>query len=92
MQGQVSLGFMSYRTYSIVLIGVGVVMMLGSWLGSERTRMGAQPRRGRYPRMAKLLGINITQLFTITFAFGSGMAASAAGSAPNSSASTRSIR
>jgi len=76
MQGQISLGFMTYRTYSIVLIGVGVVMMLGLWLGFERTRMGAQIRAAvDNRRMAESLGINITQLFTITFAFGSGMAA-----------------
>src|SRR6476469_811348 len=32
MQGQVSLGFMAYRTYSIVLIVAGSVIMLGLWL------------------------------------------------------------
>jgi len=76
MQGQLSLGFMAYRTYSIVLIIIGVVIMLGLWLGFERTRMGAQIRAAvDNRRMAESLGINITQLFTITFAFGSGMAA-----------------
>src|SRR5258707_14420611 len=76
MQGQISLGFMPSRPYRIVLIGVGVIMMLGLWLGFERTRMGAQIRAAvDNRRMAESLGINITQLFTITFAFGSGMAA-----------------
>ena len=76
LQGQLNLGFMTYRTYSIVLIGVGVLIMLGLWLGFERTRMGAQIRAAvDNRRMAESLGINITQLFTITFAFGSGMAA-----------------
>lgn len=76
MQGQVSLGFMTYRTYSLVLIVVGVLIMLGLWLGFERTRMGAQIRAAvDNRRMAESLGINITRLFTITFAFGSGMAA-----------------
>ena len=76
MQGQLNLGFMTYRTYSIVLIVVGVVIMLGLWLGFERTRMGAQIRAAvDNRRMAESLGINITRLFTITFAFGSGMAA-----------------
>jgi branched-chain amino acid transport system permease protein len=76
MQGQINLGFMTYRTYSIVLIGVGVVIMLALWLGFERTRMGAQIRAAvDNRRMAESLGINITRLFTITFAFGSGMAA-----------------
>lgn len=76
MQGQIDLGFMTYRTYSIVLIGVGVVIMLGLWLGFERTRMGAQIRAAvDNRRMAESLGINITRLFTLVFAFGSGMAA-----------------
>jgi branched-chain amino acid transport system permease protein len=76
MQGQLNLGFMTYRTYSIVLIVVGVVIMLALWLGFERTRMGAQIRAAvDNRRMAESLGINITRLFTITFAFGSGMAA-----------------
>jgi branched-chain amino acid transport system permease protein len=76
LQGQIDLGFMSYRTYSIVLIVVGVIIMLGLWLGFERTRMGAQIRAAvDNRRMAESLGINITRLFTITFAFGSGMAA-----------------
>jgi branched-chain amino acid transport system permease protein len=76
MQGQINLGFMTYRTYSIVLIAVGCVIMLGLWLGFERTRMGAQIRAAvDNRRMAESLGINITRLFTITFAFGSGMAA-----------------
>lgn len=76
MQGQTNLGFMTYRTYSIVLIVVGCLIMLGLWLGFERTRMGAQIRAAvDNRRMAESLGINITRLFTITFAFGSGMAA-----------------
>jgi branched-chain amino acid transport system permease protein len=76
MQGQIDLGFMTYRAYSIVLIAVGVVIMLGLWLGFERTRMGAQIRAAvDNRRMAESLGINIARLFTITFAFGSGMAA-----------------
>src|SRR6185295_16621730 len=62
--------------YSIVLIAVGVVLVVALWLGFERTRMGAQIRAAvDNRRMAESLGINIGRLFTITFAFGSGMAA-----------------
>ena len=76
LQGQLDLGFMHYRTYSIFLIGVGVLMVIGLWFGFERTRMGAQIRAAvDNRRMAESLGINISRLFTITFAFGSGMAA-----------------
>jgi branched-chain amino acid transport system permease protein len=76
LQGQLDLGFFEYRTYSIFLIAVGVLIVIGLWLGFERTRMGAQIRAAvDNRRMAESLGINIDRLFTLTFAFGSGMAA-----------------
>ena len=76
LQGQLDLGFVQYRTYSIFLIVVGVAIVIALWLGFERTRMGAQIRAAvDNRRMAESLGINIGRLFTITFAFGSGMAA-----------------
>jgi branched-chain amino acid transport system permease protein len=74
--GQINLGFMQYRTYSIFLIVVGVLIVVGIWLAFERTRIGAQIRATvDNRRMAESLGINVDRLFTITFAFGSGMAA-----------------
>jgi branched-chain amino acid transport system permease protein len=76
LQGQLDLGFIEYRTYSVVLIVVGTLIMLGLWLGFERTRIGAQIRAAvDNRRMTETLGINIDRLFTIVFAFGSGMAA-----------------
>jgi len=76
LQGQIDLGITRYRTYSVVLIGVGVVIVVGLWLGFERTRLGAQIRAAvDNRRMAESLGIDIDRLFTLTFAFGSGMAA-----------------
>jgi len=75
LQGQIDLGLIQYRTYSLLLIVVGVLIMLALWLGFERTRMGAQIRAAvDNRRMAESLGINIGRLFTITFAIGSGMA------------------
>ena len=69
LQGQIDLGILYYRTYSVFLIVIAL------WLGFERTRMGAQIRAAvDNRRMAESLGINIGRLFTITFAFGSGMA------------------
>lgn len=76
LQGQLDLGFITYRTYSIFIIVVGFVVVTGLWLGFERTRMGAQIRAAvDNRRMAESLGINIDRLFMLTFAFGSGMAA-----------------
>jgi len=74
--GQLNLGFMHYRTYSIFLIVIGFLIVSGIWLAFERTRIGAQIRATvDNRRMAESLGINVDRLFTITFAFGSGMAA-----------------
>ena len=76
LKGQMDLGFTVYRTYSVVLIGIGVVVVIALWLGFERTRMGAQIRAAvDNRRMAESLGINVNRLFTLTFAFGSAMAA-----------------
>jgi branched-chain amino acid transport system permease protein len=75
LRGQINLGFLQYRTYSIFLIGVGFLIGLGISLAFERTRIGAQIRATvDNRRMAESLGINVDRLFTITFAFGSGMA------------------
>src|SRR5580704_12231735 len=69
LRGQINLGFLQYRTYSIFLIVLGIL------LAFERTRIGAQIRATvDNRRMAESLGINVDRLFTITFAFGSGMA------------------
>ena len=76
LRGQLDLGFTQYRTYSIFLIAVGFLIVLGIWLTFERTRIGAQIRATvDNRRMAESLGIDVDRLFTITFAFGSGMAA-----------------
>jgi branched-chain amino acid transport system permease protein len=76
LRGQFDLGFIEYRAYSIFLIVVGVVIVIGLWLGFERTRFGAQIRAAvDNRRMAESLGINIDRLFAVTFGFGSGMAA-----------------
>jgi branched-chain amino acid transport system permease protein len=76
LRGQLNLGFMQYRTYSVFLIVVGMLIVAGIWLAFERTRIGAQIRATvDNRRMAESLGINVDRLFTITFAFGSGIAA-----------------
>jgi branched-chain amino acid transport system permease protein len=75
LRGQINLGFLQYRTYSILLIVVGFLIGFGISLAFERTRIGAQIRATvDNRRMAESLGINVDRLFTITFAFGSGMA------------------
>jgi branched-chain amino acid transport system permease protein len=76
LRGQTDLGFIRYRTYSLALIVAGTALVIGLWLGFERTRIGAKIRAAvDNRRMAESLGVDVGRLFTITFAFGSGLAA-----------------
>ena len=76
LRGQTDLGFVRYRTYSIAIIVAGTALVVALWLGFERTRFGAKIRAAvDNRRMAESLGIDVGRLFTVTFAFGSGLAA-----------------
>ncbi len=76
LSGQIDLGFRTFPVYRTFLIGVSFVLILGLWLGIERTNFGAQVRAAvDNRRMAESLGINTSRLFTLTFALGSGLAA-----------------
>jgi branched-chain amino acid transport system permease protein len=76
LRGQTDLGFLSYRSYSLALIAFGTALVLALWLGFERTRIGAQIRAAvDNRRMAQSLGVDVSRLFTLTFALGSGLAA-----------------
>jgi branched-chain amino acid transport system permease protein len=76
LRGQTNLGFMTYRTYSLALIAIGVALVIALWLGFERTRFGARIRAAvDNRRMVSSLGVDVGRLFTVTFAIGSGLAA-----------------
>jgi branched-chain amino acid transport system permease protein len=76
LRGQTDLRLLQYRTYSLVLIVAGTALMIALWLGFERTRIGARIRAAvDNRRMAQSMGVDVGRLFTLTFAFGSGLAA-----------------
>ncbi len=76
LSGQINLGFRSFPTYRTFLIAVSLALTLALWLGIERTNFGARLRAAvDNRRMAESLGINTGQLFTLSFALGSGLAA-----------------
>ena len=80
LAGPMDLGFARFPAYRVFMIAVGAVMILGLWLGFERTRVGAQIRAAvENRRMAQSVGINVDRLFTLTFALGSGLAAMGGG-------------
>jgi len=76
LSGQMDLGSREFPTYRTFLIAAGAVLVTALWLGLERTRFGAQIRAAvDNRRMSESVGINTSQLFTLTFALGSGLAA-----------------
>jgi branched-chain amino acid transport system permease protein len=76
LRGQTNLGILEYRTYSLAVIVAGTAIVVGLWLGFERTRFGAKIRAAvDNRRMAQSMGVDVGLLFTVTFAIGSGLAA-----------------
>jgi branched-chain amino acid transport system permease protein len=76
LSGQIDLGFRSFPTYRAFLIAFSLALILLLWLGIERTNVGARLRAAvDNRRMAESLGINTSQLFSLSFALGSGLAA-----------------
>ena len=65
-----------FRSIGIAVIGIAVVVAVALWLLLDRTRLGAMIRAGvDDPDMARVVGIRVSQLFTIVFALGAGLAA-----------------
>jgi branched-chain amino acid transport system permease protein len=61
--------------YRLAIIGIAVVFAAALWLMLERTRLGAMIRAGvDDPQMARVVGIRVSQLFTLVFGLGAGLA------------------
>ena len=75
LRGQVHLLGLDFGAYRLFLIGVVVAVTLAlTWL-IERTRFGAEIRASVDNQQASAgLGINVSRVFTLTFALGSGLA------------------
>jgi branched-chain amino acid transport system permease protein len=73
--GFVRAGPAVFPLYRIAVIGIAVVVAVALWLMLERTRLGAMIRAGvDDPQMARVVGIRVSQLFTIVFGLGAGLA------------------
>jgi len=74
--GFVRLGPLAFPMYRLAIIVIAIVVAGGLWLLLDRTRLGAMIRAGvDDPEMARVVGIRVSQLFTIVFALGAGLAA-----------------
>jgi branched-chain amino acid transport system permease protein len=75
LQGSIPLGGMSFATYRIFLIVLGLAVTGLLILLLERTRFGARVRAAvDNQRMARGLGIDVDRAFMFTFALGGGLA------------------
>jgi len=73
--GFMRLGKAVFPNYKLALIALAVAFAIGLWLLLDRTRLGAMIRAGvDDPDMARVVGIRVSQLFTIVFALGAGLA------------------
>ena len=65
-----------YSSWRLLLIAVGLVVALLLYLLVQRTRVGALVRAGASNReMCTVMGINVTQLFTLVFGMGAALCA-----------------
>ncbi len=75
LEGQIDLGFRTYPSYRLFLIGVGTLLAIVLYFIIERSLFGARLRAAvDDPGMARALGINVNLLFTLTFIGGCALA------------------
>jgi branched-subunit amino acid ABC-type transport system permease component len=76
LDGAIEIAGLSFPSYRLVLIGVGIALFVATWLTVEKTRIGALIRASVADRaMVGGLGYDVRFLFTAVFAFGTGLAA-----------------
>ncbi|MGE5163234.1 MAG: branched-chain amino acid ABC transporter permease [Sphingobacteriales bacterium] len=76
LAGFARFGVLVFPNYRLAIIVIAIIVAVGLWLLLERTRLGAMIRAGvDDPDMARVVGIRVSQLFTIVFALGAGLAA-----------------
>ncbi len=76
LSGPVTLpGGIQYPLYRLALIVAGLMVALGLWWLTARTRIGIQIRAGENDReMIAALGVDISKLYTLVFALGAALA------------------
>ena len=69
-------GITTYPKYRLLVIGVGIVVAVGSWLLQDHTKLGAVLRAAVDDReMVGGIGTNVPRVFTIVFALGAALGA-----------------
>lgn len=75
LRGATDLGFGFFPTYRLFLIGITAAIVLALWLFIEKTSYGLIIRAGaRDPVITRVLGVDISKVWLIVFAIGTGVA------------------
>ena len=75
LDGFARFGTLVFPMYRLAIIAIAAVFAVALWLMLDRTRLGAMIRAGvDDPPMARVVGIRVSQFFTIVFALGAGLA------------------
>lgn len=75
LRGATDLGFGFFPTYRLFIIGMTAAIVIGLWLFIEKTSYGLVIRAGaRDPEIVRVLGIDISKVWLIVFALGTGVA------------------
>jgi len=76
LTGGHNLGFMFLPNYRAWVIGVSLVVCLGTWFVIERTKLGSYLRAAtENPALVQAFGINVPRMITLTYGFGVALAA-----------------
>lgn len=75
LRGTVPILGIVFPAYRIAVMLIAVVVAAGLWIMLERTRLGAMIRAGVDDApIARVMGIRVSRLFTLTFCLGAGLA------------------
>jgi branched-chain amino acid transport system permease protein len=76
LQGGQALGFMFLPNYRVWVIGVSLILCVGTWAVTEGTRLGSWLRAAtENAPLVSAFGINVPRMITVTYALGVGLAA-----------------
>ena len=76
LRGAVQVAGLFFPLYRLAIVAVAVVIALALWLMIDWTRLGAMIRAGVDDApIARVVGIKVSQLFTLVFALGAALAA-----------------
>ena len=76
LRGAVQVAGLFFPLFRLVIVAVAVVIAIALWVMVDWTRLGAMIRAGvDDPPIARMVGIKVSQLFTLIFSLGAALAA-----------------